>query len=105
MIRYQSVAKVADVPPGTMKGYRVGARDVLVANVDGDLVAMDDVCTHAQCNLSEGDMEDDNVVCPCHGGEFNLRTGQVEVGPPATPLDVFFVRVQGDAIEIGFPES
>ena len=105
MPRYQAVARLSEIRPGTMRGIRVNGRDVLIANLNGDLIAVGDVCTHAQCNLSEGDLEDNNVICPCHGGEFNLRTGVVEVGPPEAPLEVYYVRVQGESVEVGLPDD
>jgi 3-phenylpropionate/trans-cinnamate dioxygenase ferredoxin subunit len=105
MTRYTRVASVDDLPAGAMKGVRVGRMEILIANLDGSLVAVGDVCTHAQCNLSDGELEASNVICPCHGGEFNLRTGVVEVGPPEENLPIYYIRVRDNDIEVGFPDE
>jgi nitrite reductase/ring-hydroxylating ferredoxin subunit len=102
---YTRVASVNDLPSGVMKGVRVGRTEILIANLNGSLIAVGDICTHAQCNLSEGELEDNNVICPCHGGEFNLRTGVVEVGPPEANLPMYYVRVRDNDIEVGIPDE
>ena len=57
-------------------------RLVLVARIEGRLRAIDDVCNHAGCLLSEGRLEGARVVCPCHEMEFDVRTGAALTEPP-----------------------
>ena len=40
-------------------------------------VAFDDTCTHEECSLAEGELDGAVIVCPCHGSEFDVRTGDV----------------------------
>lgn len=48
-------------------------------------VAFSAICTHAGCTVSfEGSTKE--FVCPCHGGTYSARTGQVLGGPPPAPL-------------------
>lgn len=76
-----SVGAVSDIPVGD--AVRVQA-DVPVAvfNVDGDLYAIDDTCTHQDASLADGWLEGCMVECPLHAACFDLRTG-VPSGPPA----------------------
>jgi thiosulfate dehydrogenase [quinone] large subunit len=46
----------------------------------GTFLAFDAVCPHAGCTV-EYDQGNAIFVCPCHGSQFNARTGAVEVGP------------------------
>ncbi|MFB9376877.1 bifunctional 3-phenylpropionate/cinnamic acid dioxygenase ferredoxin subunit [Kineococcus gynurae] len=72
---------VAALPPGGVNVLDL-PRPVSVFNVDGDLFAIDDTCTHAEASLAEGWVEDCAVECPLHAATFDLRTGQPS-GPPA----------------------
>ena len=76
-----SVCPVADLPPGA--AVRVEAEvPVAVFNVDGELYAVDDTCTHQDASLADGWVEGCWVECPLHASTFDLRTGAVG-GPPA----------------------
>ena len=98
---FVKVAALSDIPPGDMVSVRVGAEEILLVNLDGDLHACDDICTHAYANLSEGDLEEGEVVCPLHGAVFDVASG-APVTPPATePLRKFAVRIEGDDILVG----
>jgi 3-phenylpropionate/trans-cinnamate dioxygenase ferredoxin subunit len=96
-----TVGKAGDVPEGEMRSYQVGGEDVAVANVDGELHAFGDVCTHAQCQLSEGDLDGITVTCPCHASEFDVTTGNVLNGPATEPVDAYRVEVDGDDLRVG----
>lgn len=83
-----------------MQAFEVAGRRIAVANVDGVLFAFGDVCTHAQCSLAEGDLEGIVVTCPCHGSQFDVRTGAV-VGPPAEDsVGSYPLRVEGEELQI-----
>jgi 3-phenylpropionate/trans-cinnamate dioxygenase ferredoxin subunit len=60
---------------------------------DGSWSAFDNSCPHEECPLAEGELEDDRIVCYCHGSTFDLRTGAVLEGPAEEPLTMFEVRV------------
>ncbi|MGH2653558.1 MAG: Rieske (2Fe-2S) protein [Actinomycetota bacterium] len=89
------------VPEGEMRQFQVGGEDVAVANVDGELHAFSDVCTHRQCSLAEGDLDGTTVTCACHGSEFDVTTGDVLGGPAVEPVQTFRVTVEGDDLKIG----
>ncbi|HZA51360.1 MAG TPA: Rieske (2Fe-2S) protein [Myxococcaceae bacterium] len=71
----------ANLADGEMRNYRIGGRDVLVANVGGRYRALDDWCNHAGCLLSGGRIEGTTVVCPCHEIGFDLDTGKNLTSP------------------------
>lgn len=75
------VAELADIPEG--ESVRVqGSVAIAVFNVDGDLYAIDDTCTHQDASLADGWVENCAVECPLHEACFDLRTGMPS-GPPA----------------------
>lgn len=80
----------ASSPVGTVVGATLDGEPVTVVHhVDG-WVAVDDECTHAACPFSsDGEVFDGTVLaCNCHGSEFDLRTGEVLLGPAERALTV-----------------
>ena len=97
---FLEIAALDDLPPGSMRGVVAGGERVLLARIGEEVLAASDVCTHRRCYLSDGDLEDDRVVCPCHLGTFDLRTGEVLEGPPPAPIRVFPVRVEAGHVSV-----
>jgi p-cumate 2,3-dioxygenase ferredoxin subunit len=58
----------------------------------------DDVCTHGEASLAEGDIEDGMIVCPYHQGSFDIRTGEARAYPCITPLKVYPVELRSGAV-------
>ncbi len=98
MADFQKVAQVSEIPNNGLKPVQVSGADVCLVNLDGQIYAIGDVCTHAHCSLSDGEVEDGTVVCPCHGGGFDPKTGQVVQLPPGAPVLSYPVRIEGDDI-------
>ena len=69
--------------------------DIVIRQSDGTLTAFSAVCTHAGCTVG---YEGGQIVCPCHGGVYNARTGAVEGGPPPSSLPARHVIERGGSI-------
>jgi nitrite reductase/ring-hydroxylating ferredoxin subunit len=82
MPEFVTVAKADEIAEGEVRAFDANGEAVAVANIGGTYFAFGDTCTHRQCSLAEGELEDTTIVCPCHGSEFDIRTGEV-VNPPA----------------------
>ena len=100
---FQTVARASDVPIGAIAAFEIKGTRVAVANVGGKFYAFDDTCTHEQCSLAEGELVNATVVCACHQGEFDVRTGDVLAAPPQLSLKTYRVRMEGDALQIALP--
>jgi nitrite reductase/ring-hydroxylating ferredoxin subunit len=66
-----------EVPLGEMNDFKVDGRTILMVNVDGDILAMDGLCSHRKGVLAKGTREGYVVKCPRHGTEYDLRNGKV----------------------------
>jgi 3-phenylpropionate/trans-cinnamate dioxygenase ferredoxin subunit len=63
--------------------------DVAVIRVQEQIFVIEDVCSHAEVPLSQGEVEGCTIECVLHGSRFDLRTGK-PTGPPANqPVAVF----------------
>jgi 3-phenylpropionate/trans-cinnamate dioxygenase ferredoxin subunit len=71
----------ANFRDGEMRGFAIGKRNVVVANVGGAYRALDDWCNHAGCLLSGGRVEKTLVICPCHEVGFDFETGKNITSP------------------------
>lgn len=97
------VAKTGDIPEGEVRCVLVGEVRVAVVNLgEGQFAAVDDICSHAEASLSEGDVDvdDQTIECPRHGSTFDLRTGQPRSLPATVPVATYPVKVEGDTILI-----
>lgn len=95
-----AVCKIDELPSGEMRlvetaGYKIG-----VFNVDGDLYAIEDRCSHDDGPLAEGefDADDCTVECPRHGSLFDLKTGKPKTLPAYEPVKTFPVSVDGKSV-------
>ena len=98
MSEYTKVASLSELSSGEMKMVTVDEEDILLANVDGTIHAVSDLCSHADASLSDGYIEEGEVECPLHGSRFNLTTGEALNLPADEPLKVYEIKVEGDDI-------
>jgi cytochrome P450/nitrite reductase/ring-hydroxylating ferredoxin subunit len=87
-----------DLPEGALRRVDVAGRGVCVGRAAGGWVAFDDTCTHEECSLAEGELDGAVVVCPCHGSEFDVRTGDVLSPPALDPLPIYEAREDAGAV-------
>jgi 3-phenylpropionate/trans-cinnamate dioxygenase ferredoxin subunit len=100
MPEYVTVARAADVPPGERIVVEVKERYIAIFNVSGTYYAIEDVCTHDDGPLAEGELHGLEIECPRHGARFDISTGKVLSMPATQDVQRFDVRVEGDALQI-----
>ena len=84
-----------------LSAVEIEGREIALAHLDdGTWAAFDNDCTHEECPLADGDLDEDRIVCYCHGSEFDVRTGEVLLGPADEPVAVYPVRVVDGQIEV-----
>lgn len=96
------IAGLSEIPPGSVFYYEQDGLSVAIANCDGTLYAVDNVCTHDGGPLNEGEIYCDTfeIECPRHGATFDLRSGRVTALPAVRPIGTYPVTVQGDDVLI-----
>jgi 3-phenylpropionate/trans-cinnamate dioxygenase ferredoxin component len=98
MADWVRVATLNDVEPGEVIGVEVGSEPVAVCNVDGDLYAVSDVCSHEFVLLHDGWLDGDQLECPEHGSRFNVVTGEVSGLPATQPIETYEVKAEGEEV-------
>ncbi len=100
MPEWTTIATAGDVAEGEMVTAELEGIAVLLANVAGAYRAIGSECTHEGCSLAEGEIDEDAVICPCHGSMFDLKTGAVIAGPATEGEPAYDVRVEGEEIKL-----
>ena len=99
------VCPADELPPGRMKIVHAGELAVGVYNIGGELYAIEDRCSHDDGPLCEGDWDPDEgvVVCPRHGANFDIRSGDALTLPAFEPVETFPVRVDDGLVRVELP--
>lgn len=101
MAKFTTVARVSEVPPGQGKQIDIKGELISVWNLNGEFLAIDDICSHEEYYLSDGAMVDGCCVeCSAHGAQFDLHTGAALCMPATLPVRTYAVRVVGDEIQV-----
>ena len=90
----------ADLAEGEVLGIDIGGREIALYDLDGDLFATDDICTHAYARLSDGWLDRGEIECPLHAGRFEVRTGKPLCPPVTDPIKTYPIRLVGEEIQI-----
>ena len=88
------------LPEGRPTRVVVEETPVLLLRDADQFFAIHDRCSHRGCSLSDGTVEGDEIVCPCHGSRFDRRDGSVLRGPATAPQPAFQVRVSDGRLEV-----
>jgi apoptosis-inducing factor 3 len=104
-VNWRRVARVSELAPGQARRVVLDGIEIALCNVEGELFAVDDVCTHAYASLSEGLLSGAEIECPLHGGCFDVKTGRALGGIVTEDLRRFALRVDGDDVLIALGDG
>jgi nitrite reductase/ring-hydroxylating ferredoxin subunit len=97
--RLVTVARVEDIPPGTVAAVTAGEEEIALAHVDGEFFATQQHCLHLKGPLGEGRIDDHVLTCPWHGWQYDVRTGENEFDR-AIQLRTYPVRVHDGEVQV-----
>lgn len=101
---FAKVARVSDIPPGERKLVEFESVRIAIFNLDGQLYAIEDTCTHDGGPLVEGKVLNGcEIECPRHGARFDIRTGAALSMPAYTPTNTYAVEIVGDDVFVEKP--
>ena len=90
---WTDAAAVNDVPEGDVIGVKVAGRDIALYEVEGEIYATDNICTHGQARMSDGFLEGREIECPLHQGKFDVCTGQALCAPLTENIRTYAVKI------------
>jgi len=86
--------------PGQMACFEVNKRRIILARVENDYFAFDEMCSHEEAELWKGALREDHIECPLHGSRFCLRTGKPIEEPATDPISTFPVTIKDGTVYI-----
>jgi nitrite reductase (NADH) small subunit len=98
--QFVTVARVEDVPPGTVTTVRAGDEEIALVHCGGSFYATQNACIHLEGPLGQGHVEDDCLLtCPWHGWRYDVRTGENDFDL-AIKLRTFEVAVEDGDVRV-----
>jgi 3-phenylpropionate/trans-cinnamate dioxygenase ferredoxin subunit len=105
MTRRVDVAAVDEVPEGTMLMVQVDGTQILLVHTEGQIRAMQGICTHEYFELDKGFLTDGSLTCALHLSRFDLETGEPLDPPAEVPLALYPVAVEDGRVILELPEG
>jgi len=99
-LTWHEIGPAAEGGVGFLRRVELDGAAVCVGRTADGWVAFQDTCTHEECSLSDGELEGNVIVCPCHASEFDLRTGDVLCPPALDPLPIYEARVEAGEVQV-----
>jgi naphthalene 1,2-dioxygenase ferredoxin component len=83
-----------DVPEGDVVAVRLADRELAVYEVEGEVYATDNLCTHGAARMSDGFLEGREIECPLHQGRFDVCTGKAMCAPLTEDIRTYPVKIE-----------
>ncbi|MCE2831537.1 MAG: non-heme iron oxygenase ferredoxin subunit [Oxalobacteraceae bacterium] len=94
------IVSKADVPEDDVVGVEINAKSIALYQVDGEIFATDNICTHGNARLCDGFLERHEIECPLHQGKFDIRNGKAMCAPLTEDIRTYPVKIEGDRVFI-----
>ncbi|MGK4580613.1 non-heme iron oxygenase ferredoxin subunit [Kitasatospora sp. HPMI-4] len=95
---YLRACSLSDLQEDVPKRVELGGVPVALVFTEGEVFAINDICSHANVSLSEGEVEGCMIECWLHGSSFDLRSGKPSGLPATKPVAVYPVKIEGDDV-------
>ena len=100
MSKWIEVFPASDLKPGRHTLVDLAEVELLLVNIDGELFAIENVCSHDGGELSDGKINGNEITCPRHFARFNVKTGAVLCPPAFEDINTYAVRIVDGAVQI-----
>lgn len=95
---------IEELAPGTKKRVTIDNTELMVVNVNGSVYATQRHCSHAESDLTEGNLEGCIIECPLHGAMFDVTDGRVMSLPAITPLKIYPAKIENGMVMVNMPD-
>ena len=94
------VIAVDAVPVADVTAVTVNGHDIAIYEVEGEIHATANVCTHGAARMSDGFLEGREIECPLHQGKFDVCTGKALCAPLTEDIRVYPVRIENQRVMV-----
>jgi nitrite reductase (NADH) small subunit len=100
LAKWVRICGVAEAPGvGNVMEAEADGLGICLANLNGEFVALDNLCPHRAGPLGQGWLEGELVICPWHSWAFHVKTGVSEY-PVDERVSVFPVKIEGQDVMV-----
>jgi nitrite reductase/ring-hydroxylating ferredoxin subunit len=99
MSKFVKVGSVSDLAEGQAKVAQVDGQRIAIFHVGGRYYALEASCPHEGGPLADGVIEGLRIICPWHGYDLHLKTGECGLDPDIRAL-TYPIKVQDDDLLI-----
>lgn len=100
MNKWLDTISVDELHIGQKQAIDLEGRALLLVRLSDGIYAIDNRCTHADAELTDGDIENNEIICPWHGARFCIKTGAVTCPPAFDDLTTYPVRIYEGMIQV-----
>jgi 3-phenylpropionate/trans-cinnamate dioxygenase ferredoxin subunit len=103
-VEFLEIAPADQLPDGERMFIEVEGKSIVIFNLAGTLFAIGDICSHDNGPVGDGEIEENEIICPRHGARFDIRSGKATSLPAVVDIPAYPVRVVEGIVEIGMPK-
>ncbi len=92
------IASVDDLPDEDVVGIDASGKSIALYQVEGEVYATDNICTHGNARLCDGFLEGHEIECPLHQGKFDIRSGKAMCAPLTEDVKTYPVKIEGSRV-------
>ena len=98
--QFVTFCRVDELANGQREVFDLDTMSILLFNIDDQYYAVENLCSHEEYELADGELADGCIECPKHGATFDIHTGEARSAPAYTPVKVFPTRVDGTDVQV-----
>ena len=102
---FYEIVAVGDLPNGERIFVELDEIFLVVFNIGGMFFAIDDICSHDDGPLGDGELDGYQIACPRHGARFEVRTGQALTLPAVEDISAYPIRINEGKLLVGLPKN
>ncbi len=95
---WTDIAATDDIPNDDVIGFDVSGKSIALYQVDGEVYATDNICTHGNARLCDGFLDGHEIECPLHQGKFDIRNGKAMCAPLTEDVKTYPVKIEGNRV-------
>jgi len=95
---WMDVLALDAIPEADVTSVTIDGREIALYEVEGEVFATDNLCTHGAARLSDGFLEGREIECPFHQGRFDVCTGKAMCAPLTQDIRVYPVRIENKRV-------
>jgi len=103
--KYYSITHQDEISSGERLFVEIDGQAIVIVNIDGEIYAIADRCSHDDGPLGDGEIVNHIIKCPRHGATFDIKTGKVLSLPAIVDIPVYPVKIVKGEILVGIPDE